>query len=252
MKIDERNEAIKLRKDGYSLKEIAFRLDVAKSSVSMWVRDVELSPAAESRLLGKIKLGQFNAAKNKRARTKAVEDGYLKSAREALGKLVIAGDHAKLLCAAMYWCEGAKSNKSGINFTNSDPDLIKAFLALFRQSFSLDEKRFRPCIHLHSYHNAATQLDFWSKITDISKEQFIKPHIKPNSGKRIHHGYQGCIAVRYHSNDIARRLNAFAKAFLLKTGGIGSTANRPPPKRLFRVRILVPPQHCKCHRNKIY
>jgi transcriptional regulator with XRE-family HTH domain len=45
MKVQERNEARRLRRDeGLSLKEIALQLGVAKSSVSHWVRDIELTP----------------------------------------------------------------------------------------------------------------------------------------------------------------------------------------------------------------
>ncbi|MEK9170408.1 MAG: helix-turn-helix domain-containing protein [Patescibacteria group bacterium] len=214
MKIKERHKAIKLRKSGHSLKEIAKNLDVAKSSVSMWVRDVKLSPVAERRLLTKIKLGQFNAAKNKKAQTAAIENKYLQEAMAEIKKMDISENYAKLLCAVIYWCEGAKSNKSGINFVNSDPKLVSSFLDLLRASFLLDERKFRPCIHLHSYHNPQKQLDFWSKMTDINKKQFTKPYLKPNTGKRIHDDYQGCIAIRYHSNDLARRINSIAKAFL--------------------------------------
>lgn len=57
-------------------------------------------------------------------------------------------------------------------------------------------------------------LDFWSKVTKINKKQFIKPYRKLNSGKRIHPNYQGCISIKYHSNDLARRIMATAKAFL--------------------------------------
>jgi hypothetical protein len=103
-------------------------------------------------------------------------------------------------------------------FTNSDPKLVKTFLKLLRNSFTLDEKRFHPCIHIHSYHSPKVQLDFWSKVTDIDKQQFIKPYRKANSGKRIREGCQGCIDVRYSSSDLARRLLAIAKAFLQHTG----------------------------------
>jgi len=72
-----------------------------------------------------------------------------------------------------------------------------------RECFVLDEKKFHPCIHLHSYHSPEKQLDFWSKVTDINKQQFIKPYLK-----------QGCISLRYFNNDLARRLMAVAKAFL--------------------------------------
>jgi transcriptional regulator with XRE-family HTH domain len=51
MKIAERNEARRLRREhDLSLKDIASRLGVAKSSVSLWVRDIELTPEQERRL----------------------------------------------------------------------------------------------------------------------------------------------------------------------------------------------------------
>jgi len=55
----------------------------------MWVRDVKLSLTAEKRLLTKIKLGQFNAAKNKLAKTKSLEDDYLRQAKEDIKNLKI-------------------------------------------------------------------------------------------------------------------------------------------------------------------
>lgn len=96
--------------------------------------------------------------------------------------------------------------------------MIFSWHILIRKCFVLDERKFRPCIHLHSYHSPKKQLDFWSKVTDINKEQFIKPYQKANSGKRIRPNYQGCIRIRYHSCDVARRLMAIAKAFLRYKG----------------------------------
>ncbi len=216
MKINERHKAKELRRHGFSLKEIAERLSVAKSSVSMWVRDITLSEKAERRLLTKITVGQLTAARNKKAKTKAVEESYLQSASEELKDVRIDQQCAKLLCAIMYWCEGVKSPMGGVCFINSDPDVIKKFLTLLRASFAIDEKKFRPCVHLHSYHSSEKQLDFWSKITDINKSQFIKPYRKLNSGKRVRENYQGCIAIKYYSNDLARRLLAIGKAFFEK------------------------------------
>jgi hypothetical protein len=69
---------------------------------------------------------------------------------------------------------------------------------------------------LHGYHDLETQLDFWSKVTNIKRAQFIKPYQKPNSGKRIREGYQGCASLYYHSNDMARQLLMTARAFFSK------------------------------------
>lgn len=205
---------MQLRKRGYSLKEIAKHFGIAKSTVSLWVRDVALDEKAQKRLISIIKRGRFISASNKRAKTKALEQRYFE---EALEEMRSRPNYDKIMCAMLYWCEGAKSPR-GVAFTNSDPNLVKAFLKLLRSCFNIDEQKFRPCVHLHTYHSKKKQLDFWSKITDINKQQFIKPYQKPNGGKRIRENYQGCISVVYHSSDLARRLMAIARAFLDYTG----------------------------------
>jgi len=50
MKNLEQNEAVRLRKKGVSMGEIATTLGVAKSSVSSWVRDVPLSVGQRTKL----------------------------------------------------------------------------------------------------------------------------------------------------------------------------------------------------------
>lgn len=209
-----RHQAVELRKKGYSLKEIAHRFGITKSTASAWSRDILLGKKAQRRLLTVIKRGQFINAKNRRAKTKATEQKYFD---EALEEMRSNPDHDKIMCAMLYWCEGNKSSHS-IVFTNSDPKLAKTFLRLFRKSFVIDESKFHPCIHIHSYHSEAKQLDFWSKITDINKRQFIKSYRKPNTGKRIRENYQGCLSLRYYNSDLARQLMAIAKAFLKHTG----------------------------------
>jgi hypothetical protein len=213
--INTKEEARELRKKGCSLKEISRSFNVAKSTASAWVEDIELSEAAKDRLLQIIKLGQFNSAENKKAQTQILELGYF---YDALIEMESKPNYEKIICAMIYWCEGSKNARDGIAFINSDPKLVKKFLNLLRKNFIVDEGRFRACIHIHSYHSPETQLDFWSKITDIDKEQFIRPYQKPNTSKRIRENYQGCISIRYHDNDLARRLMAIAKAFLLHTG----------------------------------
>lgn len=211
MKLAQRHQAVALRSKGDSLSEISERLKVAKSSVSLWVRDVTLTKLAKRKLLKRIKIGQFISAENKKAKTRALEQKYIEDAGL---EILRSPNYGKIICAIMYWCEGTKNPHSGLTFTNSDPVLVAKFLELLRKSFDIDESKFHPCIHLHNYHSPSKQLDFWSKVTKINKRQFIKPYRKPNSGKRIHSNYQGCISVKYHSTDLARRVMATAKAFL--------------------------------------
>jgi hypothetical protein len=110
--------------------------------------------------------------------------------------------------------------------------VVKSTSAIWVHDVELDESKFHPCIHIHTYHSAEAQLDFWSKITTINIRQFIKPFEKAHTGKRTREGYQGCISIYYHSADTARRLLALGKAMLAEHGGIVSTAKHSSPKGL--------------------
>lgn len=216
-KIIEKIKAIELRKRGYSVNEIVSNVGVSKSSISMWVRNVFLSEKSRKRLLTKIKSGQLISAENKRIKTKSIMDFYKDGAIRDLLKLNIEGI-GKFICALIYYCEGAKDKTGGVVFTNSDPKLIKVFLMLLRNNYDIDESKFRICMHLHEYHNFKQQIKFWSIVTNIKKEQFIKPYNKPNTGKRIKEGYQGCLAIKYHSSHLQKQLLMTAEAFFDKFG----------------------------------
>lgn len=118
----------------------------------------------------------------------------------------------KLLCAILFWAEGSKATNR-IAFTNSDPTMITSFLRLLRSSFDLDERKFSVSIHLHKYHNQDEILAFWSTITKIPLTQFIRPYLKPHTGKNIRPGYKGCVTVRYYDCKIAYELEAIYNAF---------------------------------------
>lgn len=221
LKTKEKLEAIRLREKGYSLNEILQNVGVAKSSISMWVRNVSLTADARKRLLTKIKLGQLISAERKHAKTLASIQNHFDEASSQISNINLDRFLKRLICSLLYWCEGTKNQYTGVAFVNSDPKLIKTFIELFRDGFDVDEKKFRACIHLHEYHNSQKQHEFWAKVADIPLNQFRHPYLKPNTGKRVRKNYQGCISIRYYSNDIARQLLTTAEAFLLRSGGIG-------------------------------
>lgn len=223
-KIEEKLRAIELRRRGYSVNEIVKEVGVAKSSVSVWIRNVYLVPKARNRLLSRISMGQMMAAESKRKETKRVMDFYRGRDFVQMSKISHSRMSDKILCAIIYWCEGAKSHSSGVKFTNSDPHLVYTFLKLFRSAYNLDEAKFRICLHLHEYHNSAKQIAFWSKITRINPKQFMKPYLKPHTGKRIKDNYPGCVAIGYHSNDIAKQLLSTAQAFFEYNGACKSNS----------------------------
>jgi len=214
-KTHEKEEARKLRKLGYSLPEISGLLHVAKASVSIWVRDVPLSKQAQARIIKKREAARERASTKRRAH---VDQKFRESGKygiEVVSRAVLNADAERLLCAIMYWCEGTKIRRSEIlGFTNSDPLVIASFLKLLREGFKIDEQKLRLTLHLHDYHDAETQLRFWSKVTKIPLMQFHRPYRKPHTGVRKREGYQGCVSVRYLNVDLGRHLEGIAQAFL--------------------------------------
>ena len=167
-----KNKAIKLRKHGYSLQEISEFLKVSKGTLSLWLKNIKIDPWGRKRLAQRMIRVQALNAFHRKKHTRNLIAGYQKDYEKIVGSIQLSQDIKKLLCAIIYWCEGVKDVYSGLRFTNSDPQLVKIFLNLFRSSFKLNESKFRVCVHLHSYHDQEVEQKFWSKVTDIPRKQF--------------------------------------------------------------------------------
>ena len=195
-----------LRARGFSFREIGLRLGIAKSSASLWTRNVRLDKEARLRLKRVSDKGTRKGRRNYLANLRAKESQMRQLVDEEFKSISTFDQNTlKVFLALLFWCEGSK-RLSDLRFTNSDPAMIAIFLKFFRSTFILNEKLFRCSLHLHSYHNEQKQLDYWSKITHIPKSQFIKVYQKPRGGKRIHEGYQGCLSVYYYDTSKAKEL----------------------------------------------
>lgn len=196
-----------LRRNGVSIKQIAHELKVSASTASVWVRGVSITT------IGKTKIAQRSID----ARIKSGEILQRQKKQRALNDFKVAEKYFQesnlnqsdkfLLTALIYECEGGKSERSSLEFTNSDPVLVGIFLKLLRSIFHLDESKFRVIMHLHSYHNEKNERKFWSKITNIPEKQFLKTYQKAESGK-IKSGYRGCVQIKYFDVSIKRTLLA--------------------------------------------
>lgn len=214
---DQKIKAIKLRKKGFSLQEISQSLNIAKSTASLWLREISLSEEAKKRLAQREILGQSKAVCSKKQTREKQLQLLQKNAVGLLKTIHYSSSLAKIFCALFWWCEGNKKD-SFVRFTSSDETLIRNFLYVFRQGFSLNESKFRVLVHVHAYHNDEQQKLFWSKVTKIPLLQFHKSFQKTNTGIRKHDNYQGCVAITYYDAKIAKELEAIYNAFTLKIG----------------------------------
>jgi len=123
----------------------------------------------------------------------------------------------RLMCAMLYWCEGAKDYHGGVHFTNSDPYLVRLFMQLLIEGYGVERNKFVALLHVHEYHDVKTQQAWWANILGLKKTQFNKPYLKSHTGKRNRKNYPGCISLRYYDSILSRKLMYLAQAY---TGGV--------------------------------
>ncbi|NQU77524.1 hypothetical protein HQ544_02390 [Candidatus Falkowbacteria bacterium] len=215
---EEYQRAIELRQKGYTLREISELLRISKSTASLWCRKTILSDGAKRIIKLKSEQGTARGLRTVQKNREKLRNEISSKVEKKLNNAFFNDSIYELLCSLIYICEGATDVNSGATFINSDPGLIQLYLFLLRKSFKLDEKKFRVCVHLHTYHEKAKQIKYWSKITKIPLEQFMKPHQKRSTGKRTKEGYQGCISIRYYDYRVAIELRSMYLVFLKKTG----------------------------------
>jgi hypothetical protein len=204
-KVEEQNRARDLRAQNWLLQDIATELAVSKSSVSLWVRDVEFVPS-------KRRYGP-RVRPNKLMQRKLDEIAHFnETGQRRVGDLterefLFAG-------AALYAGEGAKADKT-VMFANSDPALIAFFTRWLRHFFEVDESRLRLRLYLHEGLDLAAAIDFWTSLTRIPASQLHKPYraVPDPTIRKAKHVF-GCAGVVYNSTSIHREVMGIVRALL--------------------------------------
>lgn len=187
-KLKEKAEARRLRADAWTLQEIADELGVSKSSVSIWVRDVDFIPRRPRRARRR--------GPNKLQRRKEEEVRRLRAeGRERIGRL----SERDLLIAgvSLYAGEGSKTD-GAVTFANTNPRMIALFCTWLRAFFTIDESRLRGRVYLHEGLDLDRAVNFWSRVSGIPSSQFRKPYrARPDNGIRSSKHKLGCFTVAY-------------------------------------------------------
>jgi len=174
MKVKEKKIARSLRNQGWSLNEIRQKLKVAKSSVSFWVRDIELTKKQKQVLSKKgIKKEVIERQRKTRLeRENARRQIIIDKARNEINSLSMK--ELKLIGIGLYWAEGSKLHRGTVQFSNTDPRLIQFMMKFFRKVCKVHKKRFRGHISIHPHLDAEEAKRYWHKVSNIPLDQFYK------------------------------------------------------------------------------
>lgn len=220
-KDDLRAKARALRLQGLDYEEIVAQLNVSKSSVSLWVRDLPRPPGLttdeRAKRAAEGMRRYWDAERPVRAARRAAAST---AAAASIGNLT---DREILIAGTVaYWCEGTKNKPyrraDRVTFANSDPELISFFL-LFLDTIGIPRSDLAFQLQIHETADVASAKRFWLALTEARTEQFgktsLKRHNPLSTRKNTGDGYHGCLRVDVRrSYELYRKIEGWASAVM--------------------------------------
>lgn len=160
MKLEQQQKARRLRHEqGLAINEIAALLQVSKSSVSLWVRDVTLTDEHVARLNARNPLynRQLHSGQCRRERSRSTRREHQEAGRRKARQ----SDPLHMAGCMLYWAEGSKQ-RNVLVFTNSDPDMVAFFLRFLRRCYAVNDKEITVTINcFDDCHSVEDIQGFW-------------------------------------------------------------------------------------------
>lgn len=200
--VHQKEQAILLRKKGYTYNEILVHVPVAKSSLSLWLKDLPLTKVEKNSL--------------KHRRTSQISHGRIKAAgvlyqkrllreKEQLqeAKVLFSKYHNKPLFhvgIALYWAEGGKRTNTW-QFMNSDEAMQRVMISWLTSFVGINKDDLRFRLYIHKVYQSENCEHWWAESLNVSPEQFLKTIIKPsNRGVKKRPNYKGCLRIEVRNS----------------------------------------------------
>lgn len=195
-------EALKLRKLGLPYSEIKKKLEVSKSTLSLWLRDMPLSSERINNLRAKSpqRIERYrNTMKEKRDVRISLVSQKAKSDIRSLSdrEIFLAG-------LFLYWGEGGKTERYMITFSNTDPRMIRFYIKWLRV-LRVPKDKIIVRLQLYNDMSIKNEISFWVKEVGLSRKNFRAPYIKKTLYKEVvQKGFgHGTCNVLVHGRDIS-------------------------------------------------
>jgi hypothetical protein len=202
--VHQKEMALTLRKKGFTYREILAHVPVAKSSLSLWLKDTPLTSlekaALKSRKDSNISRGRIKAAAASRQNRLVREKERLPEVVEMFN--IYKSDPLFQLGIGLYWAEGAKSSGSTM-FINSDAAMVEIILLWLERFTAYNRLDLRYRLYIHKpYAHEKCEL-WWGQKLKVPQSAFTITSYKPTSkGIKIRENYKGCLRVEVPRSSI--------------------------------------------------
>ena len=217
-----KNKAIKLRKEGKSYSEILKEVPVAKSTLSLWLRSVNLSKRQKQTLTLKKLQAAWRGGEVKKINRIKKSKKIIEQAKMEIGK--ITDRDAWLAGVMLYWAEGSKQKETNVSvavkFSNSDPKMLSFFIMWLKKYLKVldDEIVFEMFIHENHKEKKGDFINYWSKMLNYPVSKFdriyYKKHNLKTKRKNTEDKYHGQLAIIVkRSTNLNRKIIGWIEGF---------------------------------------
>ena len=198
-KTKQKRIAEKLRKEGLSYSEIMKTVPVAKSSLSLWLRDISLNTKQRQRLDELNTLGQKAGAEARRQQKIQRFNILKEEVAQEVPKLI--NNPFFVLGISLYWAEGTKQKpwnpSQCFSFGNSDEKIILLMRKWLETFHNIDGSQIKYRLHIHESANISEATRKWTEILNVNSSRLkvsLKKHKK--TSRHININYKGLIVIK--------------------------------------------------------
>lgn len=211
-------QAIDLRQQGKSYREIERELGIAKSTLSGWLRGVSLTSEQWAQLHTQWLEGTSRAralARDAHRRMKKERMNKIeREVKEYLSSVEINRDILKILFVGLYLGDGFKNN-GRVGLGNADPNIVLLFVTLLRKLYLVKESKLRAQIFARSDQHETELIAYWSTLLAIPPNRFHKTQFdKRTVNIKSRDSYHGVCAVVYADTQMQWRILGIGKEMI--------------------------------------
>jgi hypothetical protein len=222
----EREQAIALRRKGLSYREIRGRVPVAKSSLSLWLREVGLAKRQIQRLTEKkLAAGRRGGQRVHEMRLQRLAE-RLHSANQEAKSFLAGRDLWWGIGVVLYWAEGGKmkewSTHDRFEFTNMDPVMITFMRAWLRRYCGVQDRDVRFRLGIHEHADVRGSLQFWARHLGVAPTEiptWLKQHNPSPKRRNTGSTYHGTMRMEVaQSTALSHRIAGWIQAMRVHCG----------------------------------
>ena len=222
-KSERRLQAEALRREqGLPYREIEALTGVNRSTLSAWLKAIQLSAEQEQRLQARLRANRGSFAARalpiNRERHARIRDGAYAAGVEVANSVPIIPAVHELAVAMLYLGEGSKTGNSVV-LSNTNPAILRFFVASLRQLYGVDEQRLVFRMHLIELARPqeARLLAWWCAELGCGPERFRQTgYDRRRQVGVLTPDYHGVCVVSYHDTILQQRLMGLAQAYMAR------------------------------------